>query len=202
LVQEQQARSLKGLAAGVGRDFLRRALPALPAYVLLLLLTTAALWGDSGWQLGAAVATLLVSAGMVGAMARRRYRWAGWQVAAALLLLALRPAWSGLELAAVDRLVTLVAVVAVLQVAWSSLRLFGFSQRLQRVADAIPEERVLELLPPEAADRVRAWLAGDAAAATEIKVVVRLALLCVALQEAGTRGELRRWAYASRDLRR
>ncbi|MBD9537312.1 hypothetical protein IB227_15800 [Stenotrophomonas sp. STM01] len=201
-MQEQQARSLKGLAAGVGRDFLRRALPALPAYVLLLLLTTAALWGDSGWQLGAAVATLLVSAGMVGAMARRRYRWAGWQVAAALLLLALRPAWSGLELAAVDRLVTLVAVVAVLQVAWSSLRLFGFSQRLQRVADAIPEERVLELLPPEAADRVRAWLAGDAAAATEIKVVVRLALLCVALQEAGTRGELRRWAYASRDLRR
>lgn len=201
-MQQQQARSLKGLAAGVGRDFLRRALPALPAYVLLLLLTTAALWGDSGWQLGAAVATLLVSAGMVGAMARRRYRWAGWQVAAALLLLALRPAWSGLELAAVDRLVTLVAVVAVLQVAWSSLRLFGFSQRLQRVADAIPEERVLELLPPEAADRVRAWLAGDAAAATEIKVVVRLALLCVALQEAGTRGELRRWAYASRDLRR
>lgn len=201
-MQEQQARSLKGLAAGVGRDFLRRALPALPAYVLLLLLATAALWGDSGWQLGAAVATLLVSAGMVGAMARRRYRWAGWQVAAALLLLALRPAWSGLELAAVDRLVTLAAVVAVLQVAWSSLRLFGFSQRLQRVADAIPEERVLELLPPEAADRVREWLAGDAAAATEIKVVVRLALLCVALQEAGTRGELRRWAYASRDLRR
>jgi hypothetical protein len=139
---------------------------------------------------------------MVGAMARRRYRWAGWQVAAALLLLALRPAWSGLELAAVDRLVTLVAVVAVLQVAWISLRLFGFSQRLQRVADAIPEERVLELLPPEATDRVRAWLAGDAATATEIKVVVRLALLCVALQEAGTRGELRRWAYASRDLRR
>jgi hypothetical protein len=202
LVQQQQARSLKGLAAGVGRDFLRRALPALPAYVLLLLLATAALWGDSGWQLGAAVATLLVSAGMVGAMARRRYRWAGWQVAAALLLLALRPAWSGLELAAVDRLVTLVAVVAVLQVAWISLRLFGFSQRLQRVADAIPEERVLELLPPEATDRVRAWLAGDAATATEIKVVVRLALLCVALQEAGTRGELRRWAYASRDLRR
>lgn len=202
MVQEQQARSLKGLAAGVGRDFLQRALPALPAYVLLLLLATAALWGDSGWQLGAAVATLLVSAGMVGAMARRRYRWAGWQVAAALLLLALRPAWSGLEPAAVDRLVTLVAVVAVLQVAWSSLRLFGFSQSLQRVADAIPEERVLELLPPEAADRVRAWLAGDAAAATEIKVVVRLALLCVALQEAGTRGELRRWAYASRDLRR
>lgn len=201
-MQQQQARSLKGLAAGVGRDFLRRALPALPAYVLLLLLATAALWGDSGWQLGAAVATLLVSAGMVGAMARRRYRWAGWQVAAALLLLALRPAWSGLEPAAVDRLVTLVAVAAVLQVAWSSLRLFGFSQRLQRVADAIPEERVLELLPPEAADRVRAWLAGDAAAATEIKVVVRLALLCVALQEAGTRGELRRWAYASRDLRR
>lgn len=202
MVHQQQARSLKGLAAGVGRDFLRRALPALPAYVLLLLLATAALWGDSGWQLGAAVATLLVSAGMVGAMARRRYRWAGWQVAAALLLLALRPAWSGLEPTAVDRLVTLVAVVAVLQVAWSSLRLFGFSQRLQRVADAIPEERVLELLPPEAADRVRAWLAGDAAAATEIKVVVRLALLCVALQEAGTRGELRRWAYASRDLRR
>ncbi|MEA5669183.1 hypothetical protein VA603_16745 [Stenotrophomonas sp. MH1] len=201
-MQQQQARSLKGLAAGVGRDFLRRALPALPAYVLLLLLTTAALWGDSGWQLGAAVATLLVSAGMVGAMARRRYRWAGWQVAAALLLLALRPAWSGLEPTVVDRLVTLVAVVAVLQVAWSSLRLFGFSQRLQRVADAIPEERVLELLPPEAADRVRAWLAGDAAAETEIKVVVRLALLCVALQEAGTRGELRRWAYASRDLRR
>lgn len=201
-MQEQQARSLKGLAAGVGRDFLQRALPALPAYVLLLLLATAALWGDSGWQLGAAVATLLVSAGMVGAMARRRYRWAGWQVAAALLLLALRPAWSGLEPAAVDRLVTLVAVVAVLQVAWSSLRLFGFSQRLQRVADAIPEERVLELLPPEAADRVRAWLAGDAATATEIKMVVRLALLCVALQEAGTRGELRRWAYASRDLRR
>lgn len=201
-MQQQQARSLKGLAAGVGRDFLRRALPALPAYVLLLLLATAALWGDSGWQLGAAVATLLVSAGMVGAMARRRYRWAGWQVAAALLLLALRPAWSGLELAAVDRLVTLVAVVAVLQVAWISLRLFGFSQRLQRVADAIPEERVLELLPPEATDRVRAWLAGDAATATEIKVVVRLALLCVALQEAGTRGELRRWAYASRDLRR
>ncbi|MGE8289519.1 MAG: hypothetical protein ACN6RG_16300 [Stenotrophomonas sp.] len=201
-MQQQQARSLKGLAAGVGRDFLRRALPALPAYVLLLLLATAALWGDSGWQLGAAVATLLVSAGMVGAMARRRYRWAGWQVAAALLLLALRPAWSGLELAAVDRLVTLAAVVAVLQVAWSSLRLFGFSQRLQRVADAIPEERVLELLPPEAADRVRAWLAGDAATATEIKMVVRLALLCVALQEAGTRGELRRWAYASRDLRR
>lgn len=201
-MQEQQARSLKGLAAGVGRDFLRRALPALPAYVLLLLLATAALWGDSGWQLGAAVATLLVSAGMVGAMARRRYRWAGWQVAAALLLLALRPAWSGLEPAAVDRLVTLVAVAAVLQVAWSSLRLFGFSQRLQRVADAIPEERVLELLPPEAADRVRAWLAGDAATATEIKMVVRLALLCVALQEAGTRGELRRWAYASRDLRR
>lgn len=201
-MQEQQARSLKGLAAGVGRDFLQRALPALPAYVLLLLLATAALWGDSGWQLGATVATLLVSAGMVGAMARRRYRWAGWQVAAALLLLALRPAWSGLEPVAVDRLVTLVAVAAVLQVAWSSLRLFGFSQRLQRVADAIPEERVLELLPPEAADRVRAWLAGDAAAATEIKVVVRLALLCVALQEAGTRGELRRWAYASRDLRR
>ncbi len=201
-MQQQQARSLKGLAAGVGRDFLRRALPALPAYVLLLLLTTAALWGDSGWQLGAAVATLLVSAGMVGAMARRRYRWAGWQVAAALLLLALRPAWSGLEPTVVDRLVTLVAVAAVLQVAWSSLRLFGFSQRLQRVADAIPEERVLELLPPEAADRVRAWLAGDAATATEIKVVVRLALLCVALQEAGTRGELRRWAYASRDLRR
>ena len=201
-MHQQQARSLKGLAAGVGRDFLRRALPALPAYVLLLLLATAALWGDSGWQLGAAVATLLVSAGMVGAMARRRYRWAGWQVAAALLLLALRPAWSGLEPTAVDRLVTLVAVVAVLQVAWGSLRLFGFSQRLQRVADAIPEERVLELLPPEAADRVRAWLAGDAAAETEIKVVVRLALLCVALQEAGTRGELRRWAYASRDLRR
>ncbi len=201
-MQEQQARSLKGLAAGVGRDFLQRALPALPAYVLLLLLATAALWGDSGWQLGAIVATLLVSAGMVGVMARRRYRWAGWQVAAALLLLALRPAWSGLEPAAVDRLVTLVAVAAVLQVAWSSLRLFGFSQRLQRVADAIPEERVLELLPPEATDRVRAWLAGDAATATEIKVVVRLALLCVALQEAGTRGELRRWAYASRDLRR
>ncbi|WP_132864320.1 hypothetical protein [Stenotrophomonas sp. ATCM1_4] len=201
-MQQQQARSLKGFATGVGRDFLRRALPALPAYVLLLLLATAALWGDSGWQLGATVTTLLASAGMVGAMARRRYRWAGWQVAAALLLLTLRPAWSGLEPTAVGRLVTLVAVAAVLQVAWSSLRLFGFSQRLQRVADAIPEERVLELLPPEAAGRVRAWLAGDAAAATEIKVVVRLALLCVALQEAGTRGELRRWAHASRDLRR
>lgn len=201
-MQQQQARSMRIFAQGLGRMFLQRVLPATPWYVLLLLLAVLAAGGAAPWQGMAAIAALLVSAGMVGTMTRRRYRWAAWQVAGAMVLLGFSSAWSGLEPAAVARLGMVAVSIAVVQVAWSSLRLRAFSRRVQQVADAMPEARVLELLPPEAAEKVRAWQSGDDACRVELEVVVALAMLYIALREAGGSRQFRGWVFAGRDLRR
>ncbi len=201
-MQQQQTRSLRIFAQGLGRSFLQRVLPAAPWYVLLLLLASLALWGSAPWQWLGSTAALLVSAGMVGAVVRRRHRWAAWQVAAALLLLAFSPAWSGLEPSVVARLGMVAVLVAVLQVSWNVLRLLAFSKRLQQVADEMPEARVLELLPPEAVAKVRAWQGGDDACRIELEVVVALAMLYIALREADGSRQFRGWVFASRDLRR
>ena len=185
-MQQRDVRSLQSLAGDVGAGFRRRALAPALVYAVLLMVVLIAVWAGRGHWPQVAPLMLLFCAGMVGRMRSMRRRWLGIYLAAVTLLLLLQSPWSGLAPAGVERVALVAMAFALAQVLIYTVRLLQLAQELQLQANDLDDAAILALLPPEAAEDARRWLAGDDRKVAELRDVVSLSVLCATLRSPGT----------------
>lgn len=173
-------RSLRQLVGPVGLGYLRRAVPPGWVWTVLASLVMAACL----IELPVTAAVALVASAVVVHWPRRKRPALGYWRLLGLVLLAVL-AWApepdvlsqwfehGLAIALLA-LATVSALTHVLQ----ARRL---SRRLQHAADAMDDNRLLALLPGEAATLAQRWRAGDDSHADELAVVMHLAVMHAAL---------------------
>ena len=186
-MQQRGLRSLRLLAGEVAAGFRRRALaPALSYLVLAVVVLVTAWLGRSHWpQLAPLV--LLLCGGLLGWVRQVRRRWLGVYLLAAVLLLLLQSAWSGLAPAGVERVAVVAMALGLAQLLLHTARVLRFSRALQLQVDGLDDAAILALLPPEAAEDARRWLGGDDCKAAELSEVVSLSVLYAALQSPGAK---------------
>lgn len=181
MTEATQPRSLRQLVGPVGAQYLQRALPPGGVWVMLVLLSGVASLGT----LPALAATAVVASAVVAQWPQRGTLWPGhWRVVglAVLAMLAWAPEpdllsyWFEHGVALV--LLTLAAATA----AGHVLQARRLARRLQQAADAMDEQRLLSLLPDEAASLALAWRAGDDSRGEELAVVMHLAVMHAALR--------------------
>lgn len=192
-MQQRGVRSLQMLAGNVGAGFRRRALLPAVFYLVMAVLVLITAWaGRVHWpQLAPLV--LLLCAAMMGRMRSVRRRWLGVYLSAVVLLLLLQLPWSGLRPAGVQRVALVAMALALAQVLIYTVRLLRLAQTLQLQADDLEDAAILALLPPQAAEDARQWLAGDERKTAELSEVVSLSVLYATLQSPGVqRRRLRR----------
>jgi len=192
-MQQRGARSLQLLTGGVGAGFRRRTLAPMLFYLLLAaMVVISAMAGRSHWpQLAPFV--LLLCGVMVGRMRSVRRRWLGIYLSAVALLLLLQSPWSGLQPAGVQRVALMAMALALAQVLIYTVRLLRLARALQLQAGEMDDAAILALLPPDAVEAARQWLAGDDCRALELAEVVSLSVLYANLQSpAVQRRRLRR----------
>ena len=193
LMQQRGVHSLRLLAGGVGAGFRRRTLaPALFYLVLAVVVLVTAWLGRSHWpQLAPLV--LLLCGGLLGWVRQVRRRWLGVYLLAAMLLLLLQSAWSGLAPDGVERAAAVAMALGLAQLLIHTARVLRFARGLQLQVEGLDDAAILALLPPEAAEEAGRWLGGDDRQAAELSEVVSLSVLYAALQSSGAqRRDLRR----------
>lgn len=178
-------RSLRQLVGPVGHVYLGRALPPGWLWGLLTLVVGVAAMAE----LPAAAAAMLIASAVVVHWARRRRPSLGPWRAIGLAALAVL-AWSpepDLLAQTVEHGVALVLLALALASAISHVvQARRLSRRLQHEADALDEQRLLALLPDDAATLARRWKAGDDSHADELAVVMHLTVMHAALRRRGT----------------
>ncbi len=179
-VEARHGRTLRQLVGPVGSDYLRRALPPTWVWAVLALLLALALHGT----LPALAATAVIGSAVVVHWPRRGLLWPGHWRMLGLLVLGVA-AWvpepdvlsdwfeHGLSVALLS-----LSAVSVLAYVLQARRL---AVRLQAAADTMDEQRLLQLLPEEAAAHALRWRDGDDSRAQELAVVMHLAVMHAAL---------------------
>lgn len=177
---------LNGLAANVGADFRRRAMPSSWMCLGLVMAVGAAFMAvQPGMQALAVLALAVLCHRAFRQPALVPLRRPGF---AAMLLLAASSALGVVAGLWVARgLAELGGVIAVVQAAGYAACVSGFSVRLQAVVDSLEDAELLAVLPAEAAAEARRWMAGDERDAGRLAVVVPLAALHVAQRRCDVR---------------
>ncbi|KRG64839.1 hypothetical protein ABB27_16145 [Stenotrophomonas terrae] len=192
-MQQRGVRSLQMLAGNVGAGFRRRALLPAVFYLVMAVLVLITAWAGRALWPQLAPLVLLLCAAMMGRMRSVRRRWLGVYLSVVVLLLLLQLPWSGLQPAGVQRVALVAMALALAQVLIYTVRLLRLAQTLQLQADDLEDAAILALLPPQAAEDARQWLAGDERKTAELSEVVSLSVLYATLQSPGVqRRRLRR----------
>ncbi|WP_152984636.1 hypothetical protein [Stenotrophomonas terrae] len=193
VMQQRGVRSLQMLAGNVGAGFRRRALLPAVFYLVMAVLVLITAWAGRALWPQLAPLVLLLCAAMMGRMRSVRRRWLGVYLSVVVLLLLLQLPWSGLQPAGVQRVALVAMALALAQVLIYTVRLLRLAQTLQLQADDLEDAAILALLPPQAAEDARQWLAGDERKTAELSEVVSLSVLYATLQSPGVqRRRLRR----------
>jgi hypothetical protein len=173
------------LVGPVGLRYLQRLLP--PAWLAVCVLAASTFWmAASTHDLIAFTACALALSGVLVHWPRRRQsRWPLVRLLALAAVVAL--AWAP-ALATHPLLRTALYALSALCVAQALrhiVQAVRLSLRLQRSAQALDDDRLLALLPPEAREHARQWQGGDDSRSAELGQVVQLAALWQAMTSVG-----------------
>lgn len=173
-------RSLRQLVGPVGIGYLRRAVPPGWVWTVLAALVAAACLIELP---ASAAMALLASAVVVHWPRRKRPSLGYWRLLGLVLLglLAWAPEPDVLSQWFEHGLAIALLALAGVSVLTHVLQAHRLSRRLQHAADAMDDNRLLELLPGDAARLARSWTAGDDSHADELAVVMHLAVMHAAL---------------------
>jgi hypothetical protein len=175
-------RTLQSLIGPLGRSYLHKRLP--PRWLLLGGACVGLGWAalDATPLPRVAAVTALVGALLAGWPRKGQRRLPLWQGLGAAAALTIEAGFAfGADAGVVDGFLVALCVASLLQVGWHLARALLAARRVQDYGRTLDERQLLSLLPPDARDDLQQWQRGDDAKAAELRLVVHLAALWLAI---------------------